>query len=256
MTSTAIHGHTNGRHTLAASTCPAQNVGDTERMASMVGGGALALYGLTRGTVGGTLLALFGGGLLYRGLTGHCSAYAALGISTATPRGARTSIPAGRGLKMERSIVVARPAAELYRFWRNLRNIPSFMQHIHSISVEGNRSHWVARCPVGFSLQWEAEIINDHPNELIAWRSLPGSGVDSAGSVHFQPAPGGGTRVTVVMKYDPPAGRWGAAAAQLFGHNPEAQLETDLQRFKELMESGQAPSVPGPTMARMTWPER
>jgi len=255
MTTTATQGHTNGRHAIAAPTCPRQNVNDTERMVSMLSGGALAFYGLTRGSLGGALLALFGGSLVYRGVTGHCHMYDALGISTVGKRGPASSIPAGQGVKMEKSMVVNRPASELYHYWRNLRNIPNFMRHIRSITVEGNRSHWVAGCPVGFSLEWDAEIINDHTNELIAWRSLPGSEVDSAGSVHFESA-GNGTRVSVIMKYDPPGGRFVAALAHLFGHNPEAQLEEDLRRFKQIMESGQGSTVPSPTMARMSWPER
>jgi len=256
MATTAIRsGHTNGRHAAAAPTWAAQNVNDMERWASIAGGGALALYGLSRSSVAGALLAALGGGLLYRGLTGRCSMYAALGISTAPPHGPATSVPAGKGVKMQKSIQVNRPAMELYRFWRNLGNVPKFMRHIQSVTTEGNWSRWVAHCPVGFNLQWDAEIINDKPPEVIAWRSLPGSQVDSAGSVHFQPASNGaGTRVTVILKYDPPAGRFGAALAELFGHHPEAQLEEDLRRFKQLMETSETAKAPHPTMARMNWP--
>jgi uncharacterized membrane protein len=228
-------------------------VGETERVASLVGGGLLAVYGLLRASPGGLLLAALGGALAYRGLTGHCPMYSALGVSTAEPRAPATSVPAGKGVKVEKSIFINRPAETLYNYWRNLENLPRFMRHIRSITVRGNRSHWVARGPLGFNVAWDAEIINDKPNELIAWRSLEGAEVDNAGSVHFQPS-GTGTRVTVVLKYDPPAGRMGAAIAHTFGQDLQPFMEEDLRRFKQLMEAGEVATSFGPPASRMNWP--
>lgn len=176
------------------------NVGQTERWASAIGGGALAVYGLAQliknGSWGGAVLALVGGSLVYRGTSGHCAMYEAAGINTAgtgteEKRSPVVSVPADRGIKVEESIVINnRTPAELYRFWRNFENLPRFMSHLESVTSSGNRSHWVAKAPAGTSVEWDAELYNEKEGELIAWRSLEGSDVDNAGSVHFTPAPG------------------------------------------------------------------
>jgi uncharacterized membrane protein len=229
----------------------AVNVRDEERVASVLGGGLLTAIGLSRGSLGGLGLAALGGALLYRGATGHCHLYGAMGVSTADDRGPVTAVPAGKGVRIERSVTVNRPAEELFRFWRNLENLPRVMKHLKSVTVTGNRSHWVARGPMGASVEWDAEVINERPNELIAWRSLEGSEVDTAGSVHFAPAPGGrGTVARVNLKYDPPAGKLGAVVAKLFQEEPGAQIREDLRRFKALMECGEVPSVEGQSTCR------
>jgi uncharacterized membrane protein len=221
------------------------NVGDLERWLSVLGGSALGLFGLSRRSLGGLALAAVGGSLVYRGVTGHCACYQALGISTAEEHGPATSVPAGAGVKVEESITISKPASELFRFWRNLENLGRFMSHLDSVRVEGNRSHWVACGPLGTHAEWDAEIITERPNELIGWRSLPGSEVDTAGSVHFRELPGGrGTEVRVTLKYDPPAGKVGAAAARLFGQSPQAQIREDLRRLKQFME-GEVPTTAG-----------
>lgn len=233
------------------------NVGETERWASAIGGGALAFYGITRlvtqGSWGGAVLALVGGSLIYRGTSGYCAMYDATGINTAgTAEGSTkspvVSVPADRGIKVEESIVINnRTPAELYRFWRSFENLPRFMNHLQSVTLTGgNRSHWVAKAPAGTSVEWDAEVYNEKEGELIAWRSLEGADVDSAGSVHFTAAPGGGgTEVRVVLKYDPPAGVIGAGIAKLFGEEPSQQIREDLRRFKQLMETGNAASTSG-----------
>jgi uncharacterized membrane protein len=220
------------------------NVGDAERMLSALGGGALAIYGLTRGSLGGLFLAGLGGSLVYRGMTGHCSAYCALGISTAEDRGPATSVPAGSGCKVETTVTINRPAEDLFRFWRRFENLPNFMSHLESVQTTGDRrSHWVAKAPLGLSVQWDAEVYTERPNELIGWRSLPGSQVGTAGSVHFTPR-GRATEVRVVLKYDPPAGKLGAAVAGWLGEAPERQIENDLNEFKRLMEAGETAANP------------
>src|SRR5262245_55682384 len=230
---------------------PFVNVGDAERMLSTIGGGALALYGLSRGNLGGLALAAVGGGLIYRGLSGHCSLYGQLGVSTAEKHGPMTSIPAGAGCKVEKVVTINRPAEDLYRFWRNFENLPSFMSHLKSVKVDGNRSHWVAKAPLGMSAEWDAEIITDRRGEVISWRSVDDSEVDTAGSVHFTPAHDGrGTQVRVVLKYDPPAGKVGATLARWLGESPEYQIEEDLNAFKRLMEAGESPATRGQPAAR------
>jgi uncharacterized membrane protein len=221
------------------------NVGTIERWLSILGGGTLALYGLRRGTLGGLAAAVAGGNLVYRGLSGHCPLYSSLGLSTAR-RGSATTIPAGRGIKVEQTVTVNRSPEELYNFWRNLENLPRFMRYLESVQVEGDRSHWVAKGPLGIRVQWDAEIYNENPNEMIAWRSLEGSDVDNTGSVHFTPAPAGrDTEVRVVLKYNPPAGKLGASIAKLFGEDPKQQIRDDLRRFKQLIEAGEMATTEG-----------
>src|SRR5262249_48373258 len=126
-------------------------------------------------------------------------------------------------------------ADALYRRWRDLAGLPRFMEHLVSVTEHGPRSHWVAKAPVGLTVEWDAELVNDQPGRLIAWRSLEGSQVDTAGSVHFNPAPSGrGTEVVVELKYDPPGGRLGSWLAWLFGREPSVQVREDLRRFKQL----------------------
>jgi uncharacterized membrane protein len=228
------------------------NVGSMERWLSLLGGGALAAFGLSRGSLGGLALAAVGGSLIYRGATGHCHLYEALGVNTAEPHSPQASIPATHGVKVEESVTIQKPREELYRFWRKLENLPRIMRHLESVrEAGGNRSHWVAKGPLGVRVEWDAEIITERENELIGWRSLEGSEVDTAGSIHFLPAPGNrGTEVKVVLKYDPPAGKLGATLASLFGKDAESQIREDLRCFKQLMEAGEVPTTAGQPRGR------
>jgi uncharacterized membrane protein len=228
------------------------NLSEGERGLSALGGAALAIYGLSKGGGTGLILGLAGGGLLYRGLTGHCYIYEALDINTARRRGSRASVAHGQGIKTEKSVTINKPAHELYRFWRKLDNLPQFMQHLDSVrTIDDRRSHWVAKAPMATTVEWDAEIINEKENELIAWRSLENSEIPNAGSVRFEEAPSGrGTIVKVAINYDPPAGKLGTILAQLFGEEPGQQVEEDLRRFKQMMEAGEMASVEGQPSGR------
>ena len=223
---------TNGfDHSLSA------NVNPTERLLSKVGGTALLLVGLKTGRLTGTLLSLAGSALIFRGMTGHCHLYDTLGIDTREHNPA-TAIPAGAGVKLEREVIVHRDARDLYSFWRNLENLPRVMRHLERVEViDQKRSHWVAKGPLGSEIQWDAEIINEREPELIAWRSLTGSTMDTAGSVHFHRLEEEhGTRVTISLKYNPPGGKLGATVASWLGSGFEEQLDRDLAEFKRTME--------------------
>jgi uncharacterized membrane protein len=173
----------------------------------------------------------------------------ALGRNTAQGAGRASpvaSVARGQGIKVEHSVTVGRPVDEVYSFWRNLENLPRFMDHLEAVIViDEDRSRWTAKGPAGTRIEWEAEIHNEIPDELLAWRSLPGSDVDNAGSVHFTPL-GEGTEVRVVLSYDPPAGRVGATVAKLLGEEPSQQVQEDLRRFKQVMEAGEAPAPAKP----------
>ena len=226
----------------------ATNVGSTERLASTLGGAALALYGLRRGGLSGSILASLGATLVGRGVSGHCPVYASLGVDTAggvLRRGgsAVASLQGARSVKVQRTVRIARPREELYAYWRDFENLPSFMRHLERVHVLGReRSHWVARGPLGQRVRWDAVIHREIPNELIAWRSVEPADVPNAGTVLFRDLGDGTTEVTVEMDYEPPAGRVGFAVARLLGEEPDAQVRDDLDQFKAIMESGDVAS--------------
>ncbi|MEA3186240.1 MAG: hypothetical protein QOD99_70 [Chthoniobacter sp.] len=205
---------------------------------STVGGAALLAIGVSKRGLAGWLTAALGGALVARGLSGNCQLYQALDISTAKPApgNSRISVPGNRGIKVEKSFFVQREPEKLFRTWRNFENLPHFMKHLESVRVlDDRRSHWVARGPGGKKIHWDAEVINEHPNEMIAWRSLDGD-VNHAGTVRFLPA-AGGTEVRISLEYDLPGGAIGAAVARFFHEEPSQQIEADMMRFKQMMES-------------------
>ena len=148
-----------------------------------------------------------------------------------------------RGLHVRESIRLEVPVADVYRFWRRLENLPTFMTHLDRVTeTPGGKSHWVAAGPGGLAVEWDAEIINEVENEVLAWRSLPGSDVVTAGSVNFDAARGGrSTQVSVHLQYAPPAGKAGALLASLFGREPSQTIREDLRHFKQLLEAGEIP---------------
>lgn len=225
-----------------------RNVGELERWISGAAGAALVFHGLRQRSLASLALAAVGGGLIQRGATGYCQLYDRLGVSTAEAGGpALKRGDVHRGILIKRSVTVSRPVEEVFGFWRHLENLPRFMLHLQSVTSSGpDRSHWVVRGPMGSSIEWDAEIINEKPNELIAWRSVEGSEVDHAGTVRFNRAPGDrGTEVHVELNYEPPGGQFGRAIAWLFGEEPRIQMEDDLRRFKQVMETGEIASVDG-----------
>ena len=140
-----------------------------------------------------------------------------------------------------RSVTINRDRDEVYRYWRELDRLPTFMTHLDSVEQRDDRhSHWVAHAPAGKHVEWDAEIVEDRAGELIQWRSLDGSEVSNGGAVRFMDAPGDrGTEVHVDLHYDPPGGRLGATIAKVFGEEPAQQLRDDLRRFKQVMETGE-----------------
>jgi uncharacterized membrane protein len=156
------------------------------------------------------------------------------------------NVPEG-GYRIEKSIVVNRPVEELYAFWHNFEHLPRVMPHVKSVTMLDERhSHWVAAGPGRTALEWNAETIDAKRNERIAWRSLEGSALHHAGSVRFQPAPAGrGTLVTLHLHYQPPAGAVGKAIATLFARNRGELIQADLRAFKQIVETGEMPSIRG-----------
>lgn len=162
------------------------------------------------------------------------------------------------------SIIIDASAEDLYRWWRDLEKLPRFMHHLDRIEVRDQRhSRWTAKGPAGLQVSWEAEIVEDRPAELLAWRSLPGSDVETFGRVEFRPTPGNrGTKVRVETRYALPFGRIGAGLARLFVHAPEQEIQQSLRTLKQAIETGEIlrsdsapggparPAQPNPEVAR------
>lgn len=234
-----------------APTHESNNVAQPERIGSVMLGAALVTIGLRRRDAGGVIAAALGGVFLLRGTTGHCPMYRAMGVSTGSadavlvrPRrdvaGRGATVNARKAVKIARNITIDAGRTELYEFWRDFANLPRFMDHLVSVRVVSpTRSHWIARAPAGTTVEWDAEIINEVPGRLIAWKSLPGADVPNAGSVHFTDAPHGrGTVVKVEMDVEPPVGTLGLIIATMFGDDPDRDVREALSNLKHVMEGG------------------
>jgi uncharacterized membrane protein len=197
------------------------------RMLVGVAGGALAVGGLARGGVVGWAQSLAGGGLLLRCFTNK-EFRRMLGLDHE------------HGLvDIQKTLHILAPVEEVYRFWTNYQNFPRFMSHLREVRDLGNgRSHWTAAGPAGVPVSWDAEITEQIPNKILAWRSVPGSRVDSAGVVRFDTEADGSTRLSIRMTYSPPGGVFGHAVASLFGADPKREMDDDLVRLKSLLEYG------------------
>ena len=214
---------------------------EAERWASLIGGGAMVFMGLRQGSLRGALTALAGGGLIYQGVT-----------KQSTIQQAQEAIGMNKPIKVEKTVTINKPADELYRFWHNFEQLPTFMKHLQSVKVyDAKRSHWVANAPLGNNVQWDAEILEDRENEFISWASVEGADIDNSGFVRFKKAPGDrGTEVKVVLEYNIPGGGLSAAIAKLFGEEPEQQIGDELRRFKMLMEAGEIATTEGQPSGR------
>jgi uncharacterized membrane protein len=231
------------------------NIGRVQRIVSTAAGSLLALYGIRRADVPGLLMATGGGVLLHRGATGHCMLLGSLGVSTtgnewlqlAPRRGRHAEVSRRRAVRVEREVTIDKPIHEVYSFWRDVRNLPRAFRHVLAVSpIDERRSRWTAKAPGGTSVIWNAEIYNDVPDQMIAWRSIEPAAVPNSGAVSFAAAPGGrGTEVRVSLQYEPPLGRAGRLAARLFGEEPEQQVREDLRHLKQVLEAGEIPTIEG-----------
>lgn len=217
------------------------NVGTVERVISGLSGTGMAAYGIARRSPGSLALAAGGGFLLYRSITGQCPVYDAIGVTTAG-RESRT---------VQKSVTIDAPPEKLYQYWRNLENLPRFMENLESVKADGGRSHWVARGPLDAKIEWDAEITQERENELISWRSVEGAAVELEGAVHFKPAPQGrGTEVKVKMDYRLPGGKSASALAWILGRAPRQQISRELRKLKQLMETGEIATIEGQPSGR------
>jgi uncharacterized membrane protein len=226
---------------------PADNVGALDRVISALAGLGVVAYGLVNAVrrPWRAAFALAGAPLLARALRGRSKLYDLLGISSVygqpPHRGAEPEL--SKYIETSETIQVA--PLDLYEFWRRLDNLPSFMEHLERVTALPDGGwHWVVKAPAGSDVAWDADITQDIPGRLIAWRSRPGSQIANEGFVEFAQAPGDrGTELRVRLMYEPPAGGLGVLVAKLFGEEPRQQIVDDLMRLKKLIESGEIPQL-------------
>jgi uncharacterized membrane protein len=213
------------------------NVSPGERALSLAAGLGMVAWGLRRRSVPSLLVALVGGSLLHRGLTGHCQGLALMGM---------TEVPLEPpGVAFELSTTILKPREELYHAWRDFERHPRFIPQLLSVrNLESQKSHWVFQGPAGVVLEWDSQLTEDRPGERLAWRTVPGSALEHTGIVRFEDAPGGrGTVVHLALRYHVPGGRAAAMVAKLLGEEPKQHLARGLRQFKQLMETGEVATV-------------
>jgi uncharacterized membrane protein len=214
-----------------------QNLGQAERVISAALGSWLVLSSFGRSSfISRSSKFSLGGYLLYRGITGNCAVYDALGI---TGENSQT-------VELRSTLTVNKPRSEVYKFWRKLENLPKFMEHLNSVKeIDNKRSHWVAKIPGNIgSIEWDAEITEEKKGELIAWQSVENATIYNSGNISFKDAIDGiGTEVTAKIIYQPPAGKAGAVAAKILNPVFQKIVKADIRRFKEVMENGEVAGI-------------
>lgn len=211
-----------------------KNVGQVERVVSAALGSwmLLSAFGKRKNLAGRSTRLGLGGYLLYRGISGNCALYSAMGIKNEQPK----------AMELRTALMVNKPKDEVFRFWRKLENLPRFMDHLNLVEeIDNRRSHWKANIPGNLgTVEWEAQITDEKPGELIAWESVEDSTLYNSGQVSFRDAQNGrGTEILVRIIYQPPAGNAGKAVAKLFNPMFEKMVRADINRFKQFMESGE-----------------
>ena len=211
---------------------------EIERWAGVAIATAMVVFGLSRRSVAGVVFAAAAAPLAYRSLTGEWPGLAN-GLARADTR---VALAGSRGIHVREAIRLERPRHEVYAFWRRLENLPRFMEHLQSVTdLGGGRSHWVATGP-RTAVEWDAEIVNEVEDEVIGWKSVPGSDIATAGSVRFSTArQGRNTQMSVHLQYSAPGGGVGRLLALLLGRDPAHMIREDLRRFKQLLEAGEIP---------------
>ena len=212
---------------------PMSDIREIERWASLAAATAVVAYGFSRRSAPGVALAAAAATpFAYRVLTGRWPF---------ENGDTHTALSGERGLHVREAVRIERPVSEVYAFWRQLENLPRVLTHLEQVTERGDgSSHWVARGPADLGVEWDAEIINEVDNKVIAWRSLPDSDVVTAGAVNFKPVrEGRATELSVHLQYEPPAGRAGAYLARMFGREPSQTIREDLRRLKQVLEAGE-----------------
>lgn len=217
------------------------NWSPTTRLIAIVAGGALAVYGVKRRGVFGTVVGSLGMGVVTRALT-NVEASALVGLDMER-----------KGIEIQKTISVEAPVDRVFDYWSHPQNFPDFMSHVREVRRIGDGLyHWTVGGPAGLLVEWEAGITELEFNQLFAWQSLPGAIIEQEGVTRFSSNPDGSTRIDVKMNYNPPAGVLGHAIAKLFGVDPKHQMDDDLMRMKSFIETGVHPHDAAAQVARAT----
>lgn len=215
------------------------NVSNTERVISGLSGGLMLYNGLLRKKKH-IPQALLGGYLVFRGISGFCAIYNAMGKTKPDNR--------SRNVNIQISMKVDRNPMEVYAVWRNFENLPLFMKHLKIVNtIDENISLWEAETPVGSTMRWRSEIVKEVPGQLLSWQSLPGSSIENAGKVEFEPLPGEGTLLHVAISYHAPWGIPGEGIARMFNPYFERLIREDILNFKNFLEERQKQESDTPT---------
>lgn len=206
------------------------NVGTAERIFMVAAGSYLLYRALKKKDQKKVAEGITGGTMLFRGISGYCPAYDALD---------KSNIVKGDNISVNASLTINKPVNEVYEAWRNLEQHPVFMKHLDSVVEESKFiSSWKAKLPGGIaSVGWKAEILMDEPGKILSWHSLPGSAVQNAGKVKFEDN-GASTRIDVTISYHAPLGKPGELAAKLLNGKFQQMLQSDIENFKEFIETG------------------
>lgn len=221
-----------------------KNVGPVEQAVSMALGAYMA-YRAIRNLRYRSVPALVAGGyLMVRGGLGYCPVSRWLGKKD-------LGSPA---INLRAVMTVNKPREEVYGYWRNLTNLPSFMAHLKEVvEIDERRSHWVIETPgIGGRIEWDAEVVKDEPNRLIGWQSVNGAAIKNAGKVEFDDAPRQGTEIRIVFSYHPPAGGLGTGVAKLFMPVFRGIIEDEIFNFKRVIEAGEIPTTKGQPAGKRT----
>ncbi|MFN7120184.1 MAG: SRPBCC family protein [Saprospiraceae bacterium] len=215
------------------------NVGAAERLGSIAAGALLLINAIRNRTAASIATGSLGGYLLYRGASGNCALYSALGKKNL----ANTS----KNVQAEVTVRVNRPKQEVYDFWRRLENLPLFMQHLESVTAldgNGNRSRWRAKVPGGLAtIEWDAQILQDDPGRMISWTSVADADIENAGKVEFKGLGGNATEIRALISYRAPGGIVGKGLAELLSPVFETMVKNDIQNFKHYMENQASSSM-------------
>jgi len=201
----------------------------TERAISAIAG-SLLLYKITKRHKAESLLLLAGGYLLYRATTGHCPVHSLIGRKKAADH--------TRNVNVRTSVIVNRPRAEVYAFWRRLENLPLFMKHLESVDeLTDERSAWKVKIPGGLGfIRWEAEVVKEEEGTMLSWQSVPGASIRNAGKINFSDTPGKGTRIDAIISYQAPLGTFGEGLSHLLTPLFSELIEQDILGFKRYIE--------------------
>lgn len=222
-----------------------RNESDRERLVTGAVGGLMLLVGLRRGGIVGHLAAAAGGWLVREAVTGHSTLYQVLGVNTAGKLSPEPEGVAADARQFTQSITVGLPVEETYRRWRDPETFAQAMAHFATVSTnDPDRAHWSVKTPLGGSIEWDARVVEEEPNRLTRWETLPGALFPNESTVVFKEAPGGrGTEIHYTARIDPPGGAVGDRIFDLAQALPKATIMQGLHRFKALVETGEMPTI-------------